>query len=626
MLRTAAHERTRVLSKSGVALSCTRRQAKLAAILLLAGLASSPPAALADSAELLPAKIFESGRALDAPVGNAAFVPGEGAEPAPAFAGVLKVRPTQMQTLPVLDPPLIQGRDVRIFPGLRLEFFTVGDVLVPVQRGEMLRESGGGATPSYWRVIPQLGKVWREKGDGDWARAAFPLMLVNDTENHAHQGLATFLYRPGQVRGLVVQFIQQTGPYLIKQYFVAWGFAPAEFAPGDATKLEARRAQAQAELADRLPAKPWSELVKTVPAGTLDGFGGPLYPKWQVAVALVRDGTLYYQDPPTPYGPYPYPLEMRFGVRSVTKSVFAPLALLRLAQVYGPWVLALKVGDYVQGLDPKWRRIRFIDAADMATGFGGTGSTKTHPNDIFDGYLGGDYDAWYTAPTFADKIRQIGATLHPYPWEPGTVMRYRDQDYFLLGAAIDAFLKSVRGPQAELGEMLKAEVFAPIGIHQVPAVRTREAGGRGGLLWCNAGYYPTLDDLAKIAMLYQNRGAHGGEQILNRELTTDLLNARDAIVKNADESLGPTAAPLTESSEDGLYRMGFHFLRYVNRAGTLEYLPSMHGSGDNELILFPNRTVSIVMAKASAEVLGAEKTRSDDATVTIRADERLAPF
>ena len=134
-----------------------------------------------------------------------------------------------------------------------------------------------------------------------------------------------------------------------------------------------------------------------------------------------------------------------------------------------------------QGLDPKWRRVRFVDAANMSTGFGGTGSTKTHPNDIFDGYLGGDYDAWYTAPSLADKIQQIAATLHPYPWEPGTVMRYRDQDYFLLGAAIEGFLKSVRGPQADLGEMVQDEVLTPIGIHQAPAVRTREAGGRDGL-------------------------------------------------------------------------------------------------------------------------------------------------
>ncbi|HEV7612203.1 MAG TPA: serine hydrolase [Steroidobacteraceae bacterium] len=589
-------------------------------------LTANPRSARAAPAELLPVQAFESDRALEAPVANGAFVPGENALPAPAFAGVLKIHASSMQTLPVLTQPLIQGRDVRIFPGVQLEFFTVGDVLVPVQRGEMVRETGAGAAHSYWRVIPQFGKVWREKGDGDWSRAAFPIMLVNDTENHAHQGLATFLYRSGQASALRFQFVQQTGPYLIKQYFVAWGYAPTEFAAGNSQQLEARRVQAQAELADRLPARPWSELVKTVPPGVLEGFGGPIYPKWQVAVALVRDGTLYYQDPITPYGPYPYPLEMRFGVRSVTKAVFAPLALLHLAQVYGPWVLTLKIGDYVPDLDPKWRRVRFVDASNMATGFGGMGSTKTHPNDIFDGYLGGDYDAWYMAPSHADKIRQMAATLHPYPWEPGTVMRYRDQDYYVLGAAIQSFLKSVRGPQADLGEMVQNEVFGPIGIHQAPVVRTREAGGRDGLVWCNAGYYPTLDDLAKIALLYESRGAHGGMQILNRELTADLLAARDAIVKNADAALGPVAAPLADSKEDGLYKMGFHFLRYVDTSGTVEYLPSMHGSGDNEVILYPNRMVSIVMAKASEEILGSEKTRSDEGPATIRAVERLAPF
>jgi len=146
------------------------------------------------------------------------------------------------------------------------------------------------------------------------------------------------------------------------------------------------------------------------------------------------------------------------------------------------------------------------------------------------------------------------------------------------------------------------------------------------MVWCNAGYYPTLDDLAKIALLYEARGAHGGVQILNRELTTELMAARDAIVKNADASLGPVPGPLPESTEDGLYKMGFHFLRYVNANGAVLYLPSMHGSGDNEVILYPNHTVSIVMAKASVEVLGPEKTRSDEGPVTIRAVERLAPF
>src|ERR1700681_3623900 len=111
----------------------------------------NPGAARADPSGLLPVQTFQSAPALDAPVANAAFAPDEIALTAPAFTGVLKVRASAMRTLPVLDAPLIQGRDARIFPGVQLEFFTVGDVLVPVQRGEMVRETGAGAS-SYWRV------------------------------------------------------------------------------------------------------------------------------------------------------------------------------------------------------------------------------------------------------------------------------------------------------------------------------------------------------------------------------------------------------------------------------------------------------------------------------------------
>jgi CubicO group peptidase (beta-lactamase class C family) len=594
----------------------------LCAALLAVRLAAAQAAGVA---EILPLRAFQSARSLPAPVANAAFVPGAGSGVAPPFAGTLSIGPAPMQMQPPLQQPIILGRDARIFPGVRLAFFTLGDVLVPIERGEMVRESAAGATPSYWRVIPQFGKVWHESADGAWSRAAFPIMLVNDTENHAHQGLATFLYRPGEVTGLMLQFVQQTAPYLTMHLLVAWGYAPAKLSAGDPRRLVSQREQAKIELADRMPSRPWAQLLQSVPSGTLDKFGGPLYPKWRVAVALVRAGTLYYQDSLTPYGPYPYPLEMRFGVRSETKSVIAPLALLRLAQVYGPWVLTLKIGDYVPGLDPKWRRIRFIDAANMATGFGGTGSLRTHPNDIFDGYLGGNYDAWYTAPSLEQKIRQINANLRPYPWEPGTVMRYRDQDYFLLGAALDSFLKRLRGPQADLWNMVQTEVLEPIGIHHAPAVRTQERGSREGVVWCNAGYYPTLEDLARIALLYQALGEHAGVQILNRQLTAGLLAGRNALVKRGDGSLGADYQPAQET-EEARYLMGFHFIRYTGANGKIYYLPSMHGSGENELIIYPNRMISLVMAKAAQERLNGENPKSNEGPVTIRAVERLAPF
>jgi len=598
------------------------RRRNAATLVLLATALKFTAAAAANA---LPVALMVSDRETDAPVANAAFAPGADSIPAPAFSGTLRIAQARMKLAPMPAEPVVGGRDARLFPGITLSFFTAGDVLVPLERGEMVAESGTVASPSYWRVIPQFGRVWTQPGDGGWSRAAFPLMLVNDTENHAHQGLATFLYRGGEVSGLRFQFVQQTAPYLVRPHLVAWGRTATSLGPLDPGALPAQRAAAQAELADRLPSQPWEALVRSLPPGTLEGFGGPLDPQWIVATALVREGTLYYRAASTPFGPYPYPLEMRFGVRSIMKSVGAPLSLLHLAEVYGPYVLNLRIGDYVGGLDPKYGRVRFIDAATMASGFGGVGTVRTHPNDVFDGYLDGDYDAWYTAPSHADKLAQIARNLKPFPWEPGTVMRYRDQDFYLLGAAIDGFLKSVRGPTADVWDMLRTEVFAPIGIHHAPAVRTREAGGRAGLVWFNAGYYPTLDDLAKIALLYQARGAHGGRQLLNRRLTDDLLAARGAIVATADNSIDP-AAVLAANETSELYRMGFHFPLYRSaRTGAKMYIPTMTGSGENEVILFPNGLVSIRTAKAAGLPDGV-KVNTGDGPMTVRAVERIAPF
>ena len=575
--------------------------------------------------EYLPPDRMRGNEALPSPVPNAAFAPGPDARAAPAFDGSLQIAPAELTVSPALTHRSVDGRDAQGFPGVTLGFLTLDDgTLVPLERGEMVLESAAGKTPSYWNLIPQFGRVWREPGDGEWSRAAFPLMLVNDTENHAHQGLATFLYRENEVSALRMQFVQQNAPYLLSPYCQFWGVTRATLQPLDGTlRTEAARA-AQTELAARLPARPLAELRQHLPPGTLDGFGGPVLPEWQVALGLFHDGTLYVESAMTPQGEYPYPLEMRFGVRSVTKSVGTPLSLLRLAEVYGPYVLDLKIGDYVPGLDPKWKRIRFIDAANMASGFGGVGSFVTHPNDDNEGYLLADYDGWYTAPSHAQKLAHINTHLKPYPWEPGTVMRYRDQDFYLLGAAVDAFLKSVRGPQADAWHMLEDEVFRPIGIAHAPIVRTREPEGREGLAWFNAGYYPTLDDLAKIALLIADHGEHNGKQILHRELTEDLLTARGALDKEGDTARPTDRAPGAPPPK--LYRMGYHYTTWTgSHSGKMMQLPTMSGFGDNEVIIFPGRILSIRAAKA-VTWKGGPVVHSDDPLATVRAVDRLAPL
>ena len=67
------------------------------------------------------------------------------------------------------------------------------------------------------------------------------------------------------------------------------------------------------------------------------------------ANGLIVDGVVYLRGCNTRYGPYPYCRDMRQGVFSVTKSLGAAVALLRLAQKYGDEVFDLKIKDYVAG-------------------------------------------------------------------------------------------------------------------------------------------------------------------------------------------------------------------------------------------------------------------------------------
>src|SRR5262249_40842247 len=145
----------------------------------------------------------------DAPVANLAFAAGADVIAAQDFVGAITVAQTPMQTKPAIERPVQDGRDARLFPGVTLEFFTMDGLLVPVQRGEMVRESAPVKVPSFWQVIPQVGRVWKEGSDGKWSRAAFPLTLVNDIDNHSVEGLASFLYDDGKVTNLRFQFIQE---------------------------------------------------------------------------------------------------------------------------------------------------------------------------------------------------------------------------------------------------------------------------------------------------------------------------------------------------------------------------------------------------------------------------------
>ncbi len=93
-----------------------------------------------------------------------------------------------------------------------------------------------------------------------------------------------------------------------------------------------------------------------------------------------------------------------------------------------------------------------------------------------------------------------------------------------------------------------------------------------------------------------------------------------------DMSVDRRPPPDDTSTDEELYKMGFHFVPYVgSRSGKRFFLPEMTGFGENQVILFPNGLISIRMGKG-AELPPGETVNASVGWTTAQAVDRLSPF
>jgi hypothetical protein len=520
---------------------------------------------------------------------NAAFTPGMSAAAAhEPFEGTLSFAESRMTTVPaIFRSKLVLGRDPQLFPSFKLSFFTVGRDLVPVTQDLILAASAARGH-SYWDVMVQPGAVWSTPHDNGWSRGGFPFALVNSLEGETHNGIATFAYKRGKISNLRIQIVQQTAPFYVVDYFTAIGLIPVRWAAVAAGDLAIPRRRYRAALRDQLVIASWKELEARLPNRQLDGFDDSIAPSSLVVSALDYAGTVYMKPCSTVVGPLPWCERARFGVWSATKSLVNETALLHLAQKYGPEVFAERIVDFVPqaAAFPEWQDVRFADAANMATGVG-NGSLGQDPNNILDGAVD-NYAAWYEAGSAKDKIRELLAGAKPFPWGPGKVARYRDQDMFMLGVAMDNYVKKKAGATASVWTMLLEEVFEPIGIHDAPIGKTLEGPGAEGQPLMAFGFYPTVSDIVRIARLYQSFGTYQGNQVLYRPRIEELF-ARTTVP-------GLPTGQHTPAGES-YYFNAFWRTPFRTPQGCKLYYPQMEGWGGTVIALFPDKLTGIRIAK-----------------------------
>ena len=270
---------------------------------------------------------------------------------------------------------------------------------------------------------------------------------------------------------------------------------------------------------------------------------------------------------------------MRHGVFSVTKSLSAAVALLRLAAKYGDGVFEEKISDYVRitATHDGWKDVTFADALSMAVPIGDIGPRRDWPDPAPDENQPKLIDWLIKARTAQQKLEH-GFGYGRYPWERGEVVRYNTAVTFTLAAAMDAYLERKEGPNAHLWDMVADEVYRPIGILHAPMMHTVEPDGNRGIPLLGFGLTPTIDDLAKLATLLQLRGQHHGTQILS--------------AAKIDEALRRTATGLSTRVAsrfgDQRYHLSFWSLPYRTALGCSVHVPYMLGYGGNIVVLLPN--------------------------------------
>jgi CubicO group peptidase (beta-lactamase class C family) len=542
-----------------------------------------------------------------APILNDYFMPAENAaEALHAFSGALTIPELAMKTGPVqIEPAIINGKATQSFPGVTIEFFSDRGYLVPVARGLLEPENG----KNFWMIQFEPGRVWSEAGDKGYSRASFPFMLTGDVEGDAYNGVATFIYNENNISQLRYQVVQQSSPYFVKNFFVAWGHVSMDFEPGTVDGRERLSREFRQELADRIPRRDWTELEAKYDPAWFSDFDSSIDPALVTTSGLVIDGVVYARPSRTPFGDYPYPEEMRHGVWSVTKSALGMVAMLRVAQKYGDDIFDLKIRDYldVTAVHDGWDEVTFGDALNMATGIGG-GSDNVDPNNILDGYITGDeesYNAWYLAPGLDNMLTEV-FKMPSYPWGSGEHARYCDRNTFTLAAALNSLLKSKEGEHANLWQMMTEEVYGPIGIHHMSTKFTVEPDGSQGVPFLGWALFMTVDDIAKISMLLQNGGRHNDEQILSPG------RLAEALYQTEKRGL-PTGA--SNEFGDHSYHMSFWHTPYTGATGFSTSVPEMHGWGGMLVCLMPNGITGFRIGNGG--------TRSLE---MIKAADRIMPF
>ncbi|WP_283136899.1 serine hydrolase domain-containing protein [Rhizohabitans arisaemae] len=541
------------------------------AAVLMVGLAPATATAAPGSARA-SAGTEEPGRGPTEPLPDETFAAPAGApNPAHRFEGRLTLFGESHEGgfTELRDPYAMAGpgdEPIKHLPEISVEFVGDGGHLIPRVQG--LTFTGH----PDWNLIVGPGRAWQQTGAGGWSKAAFPFSLVPRFTNCVHNGSMSFHYNGSSVSRVRYQVTQETCSFF---NFDMWGSLAAQYQPYAVPGAGALKAAHAAEVANRLPTKPFAQLAVDHPGVDPDAFTREVGAQHLTAYGVLYQGVNYVGGCQTRWGTYAFCENMRFPSFSTSKTALAAFAQMRLAQRYGLGAGAEPIADHVPETATapgRWDDVTVEHALDMATG------NYTSPVRM------ADEDANLIPFLLAGTQQQKTSLALGYPRSaaPGTQWVYHTTDTYLATLAMQGYLRERAGASADLFRMVSDEVYAPIKLSagiRAEAMRADHSGsgpalGGIGLFW-------NTDDIAKVAKLMNDDGGRaGGVQLLH----PDPLDR--AMQRN------PADRGLTTTSPTTLYNNGT-WARVFTPTGFPQYsctfrVPYMSGFGGITAAMMPN--------------------------------------
>ncbi len=517
-----------------------------------------------------------NGASTTSPVNESAFaLPANAAHPSNSFSGrlVLIGETTNGNFTKIKDTYNYDADAERLYlPEMDIEFVQNGSYLIPAQRGKVV------TSHPYWDYLIGPGRVWNENSDSGYSRATFPFALMEKNANCTANGTITFLFDDnGNVSKVWYQITEETCLYFKGDF---WGQLDATYNAGSVSGSSQLQTDFIQEVSNKMPSKDISALAVDYPGFDLSVLTSGIN---DVSLyGMVVNGTNYVSGCSTRYGAYNFCEWKRVPSYSTAKSMFAGMGMMRLTEKYGSTVPNILIKDYVpeySAASGSWTNVTLDNTLDMATG---NYRFATYMRDEDSSQMGD----FFAAETYADRIAEA------FSWSnkanPGTRWVYHTSDTFIATQAMQGYLQSQAGSNADIFDLLVDEVFVPIGLGPGATTTLRTSDNNWtGRPFGGYGLWLIQDDVAKIVTLLNNNGgANGGTQLLDTAVLASAMQQ-----DSSDYGLATSNQPF-------VYNNGFWGREFTTSDGYAcnFRVPFMSGFGGITIAMMPNGSTFYVFS------------------------------